>query len=243
MSSGDIASEAVGYVGTPAWKNPQKFKPGEVWLDTDGKPIQAHGGGMLVHGDTFYWYGENKDGKTYQPDPRFPNRVDVIGVSCYSSKDLHAWKNEGVVLPASPDPQSDLHYDRVVERPKVLYNDRTGKFVMWMHIDNVMYQYARTGIAVADRPEGPFTYLRSISPHGFDSRDMTLFKDDDGTGYLIYSSENNQVTHIGPLTDDFLDVAGPHVRAMVNQSRESPAVFKHNGVYYMVGSGCSGLGS
>ena len=25
------------------------FRPGEVWLDTAGEPIQAHGGGVLFH--------------------------------------------------------------------------------------------------------------------------------------------------------------------------------------------------
>lgn len=43
------------------------FYPGQIWLDTDGKPIQAHGGGILYDEETrmYYWYGENKDGPTY----------------------------------------------------------------------------------------------------------------------------------------------------------------------------------
>ena len=37
------------------------IRPGELWLDTDGNPIQAHGGGIIYINDTFYWYGENKE--------------------------------------------------------------------------------------------------------------------------------------------------------------------------------------
>ena len=37
------------------------FEPGAVWLDTDGRPIQAHGGGMLFDRGVYYWFGENKD--------------------------------------------------------------------------------------------------------------------------------------------------------------------------------------
>lgn len=41
---------------------------GEVWLDTDGNPINAHGGGILYHNGRYYWYGEYKKGKTVLPD-------------------------------------------------------------------------------------------------------------------------------------------------------------------------------
>lgn len=38
-----------------------RFYPGKPWLDTEGKPIQAHGGSVIAVDDTYYWYGENKD--------------------------------------------------------------------------------------------------------------------------------------------------------------------------------------
>ncbi len=79
------------------------FQPGKIWLDTDGNPIQAHGGGILYDQGIYYWFGENKDGET-KLDPNISpwHRVDVIGVSCYSSKDLLNWNYEGLVLPANP---------------------------------------------------------------------------------------------------------------------------------------------
>jgi len=46
--------------------------PGEVWLDTAGKTINAHGGGMLYHNGTYYWYGENKEGRTWLPESTKP---------------------------------------------------------------------------------------------------------------------------------------------------------------------------
>lgn len=104
------------------------FQPGRIWLDTEGNPIQAHGGGILYDQGIYYWFGENKDGKT-RLDPNISpwHRVNVIGVSCYSSRDLLNWNFEGLVLPAdTTDTGSDLHPTKVFERPKVIRNPKTG---------------------------------------------------------------------------------------------------------------------
>jgi len=218
------------------------FKPGEIWLDTDGNPIQAHGGGILFDDGVYYWFGENKDGDNYLDERKgFLHRVDVLGVSCYSSTDLLNWKNEGVVLPAVPDdPKSDLHPSKVFERPKVLRNPKTGKYVLFAHADTADYEYAHIGIAISDRPTGPYDYLGSIQPNRNDSRDMTAFVDDDSSAYLFFSSEWNKTLHIAPLDDEYLQPTAVDVRALVNQSREAPAVFKHDGKYYIISSGCTG---
>jgi len=135
---------------------------------------------------------------------------------------------------------------------------------MWFHLELKDHGYAaaRCGIAVSDTPAGPYNYLKSIRPDAgawplnvndgdkkgrvgrdFDggqmSRDMTLFQDDDGTAYLISSSEDNQSIHVSQLTDDYLGTAGKYVRAL-NWASEAPAIFKHQGKYYMIVSGCSG---
>ncbi|XP_023007054.1 uncharacterized protein LOC111499658 [Cucurbita maxima] len=219
------------------------YYPGRVWLDTEGNPIQAHGGGVLYDeiSETFYWYGEYKDGPTYHAHKKGAARVDIIGVGCYSSKDLWTWKNEGIVLTAEETNEThDLHKSNVLERPKVIYNSKTGKYVMWMHVDDANYTKASVGIAISDYPTGPFDYLYSKRPHGFDSRDMTIFKDDDGTAYLVYSSVDNSELHIGPLTEDYLDVTNVARRILIGQHREAPALFKHQGTYYMITSGCTG---
>ena len=104
------------------------FRPKEVWNDTSGEPINAHGGGIMYHKGTYYWYGEYKVGKTILPSWATWEcyRTDVTGVSCYSSKDLLNWKFEGLALKAVPDdPNHDLHPSKVCERPKVIYNKKT----------------------------------------------------------------------------------------------------------------------
>lgn len=216
---------------------------GEIWLDTSGNPVNAHGGGILYHDGKYYWYGEYKKGKTVLPDWATWEcyRTDVTGVSCYSSPNMVDWTFEGIVLPAVPDdPSHDLHPSKVLERPKVIYNAKTGKFVMWAHIDSADYGKAAAGVAVSDSPTGPFTYLGSFRPNDAMSRDQALFVDDDGKAYQFSSSENNQTLHINELTDDYLRPSGRYVRRFIGESREAPAVFKHNGKYYMLSSGCTG---
>lgn len=219
------------------------YYPGRIWVDTEGNPIQAHGGGILYDKitRTYYWYGEYKDGPTYHVHKNGAARVDIIGVGCYSSKDLWSWKNEGIVLPAEDENEAhDLHKSNVLERPKVIYNEKTGKYVMWMHIDDANYTKASVGVAISDYPSGPFQYLYSKKPHGCDSRDMSIFKDDDGVAYLIYSSEDNSELHISPLTDNYMDVTPVMRRILIGQKREAPSLFKYDGTYYMITSGCTG---
>lgn len=216
--------------------------PKEVWLDTDGNPINAHGGGLLYHEGTYYWYGEYKVGETTLPEWATWEcyRTDVTGVGCYSSKDLLNWKFEGVVLKAVPDdPEHDLHTSKVLERPKVVYNAKTKKFVMWAHVESADYSKAAAGVAVCDTPNGEFTYVGSFRPNGNMSRDQTVFVDDDGKAYHFSSSEENKTMHITELTDDYLQPTTNYVRRFANMYREAPAVFKKDGKYYVLTSGCT----
>lgn len=81
----------------------------------------------------------------------------------------------GLVLKAVPN-HADLAPSMVLERPKVIYNDRLRTFVMWMHIDDADYKLARAGVAVSAAATGPFKFLRSFRPNGRQSRDLTVFK-------------------------------------------------------------------
>lgn len=213
------------------------------FLDIDGNPINAHGGGVLYYKGTYYLFGEIKSGKTWLvPDQHWEDyRVPAGGVSCYSSKDLKHWKYRGVALKSTTDdPRSDLDTGRVIERPKVIYNERTKKFVMWLHIDKNNYKYSRGGVATSDQPFGPYIYQGSVAPNGNMLRDMNLFKDDDGKAYLIYSSEENQTMQVCRLSSDYLKPTKIYSRILVNRKRESPAIFKNRGKYYLITSGCSG---
>jgi hypothetical protein len=229
-----------------------EFHPGEIWLDTAGQPIQAHGGGILVHSNVYYWYGEDRT-----PGIR-------SAVSCYSSTNLLDWKREGVALWQTNLPVVNGRRT-FVERPKGIYNPRTKKFVMWMHLEQGRYEYACAGIALSDTPAGPFTFLQAIRPVantndfteldpdptrekelGGMFRDMNLFVDDDGKAYVFYAAEDNWTMYVVRLNDDF---TGPEVPAVENQTwakmlvrehREGPAPFKWHDRYYIITSACTG---
>lgn len=215
----------------------------KIWKDTKGNPINAHGGGLLLHKGTYYWFGEIKQGNTWLvPGQQWEDyRVPAGGISCYSSKDLIKWKFEGKALATlKGQPNHDLDTSKVVERPKVIYNQKTKKFVMWMHVDANDYSYAQTGVAISDKPQGPYKFLGSIKPNGQESRDMTLYKDDDNRAYLIYSSESNKTMQVCLLNDDYLSPTTNYKRITSAQNREAPAVFKYNKKYYLITSDCTG---
>ena len=66
---------------------------------------------------------------------------------------------------------------------EVVYNKKTGKFVMWVHVESADYSKACAGVAVSDSPVGPFVYQGSFRPNNAMSRDQTVFVDDDGRAY------------------------------------------------------------
>jgi hypothetical protein len=217
--------------------------PNEKWLDTDGHFINAHGAGVLYYNGTYYLFGEIKKGKTWLvPGQQWEDyRVPAGGISCYSSKELKSWKYEGIALaPVKGNPASDIDTGKVIERPKVIYNSKTRQFVMWMHIDAKDYSFSQSGVAVSKTPAGPYHYIKSVKPNGQMSRDMTLFKDDDGKAYLIYSSEQNNTMQICQLSDDYLHPTKTYSRILINRRREAPAVFKNQGKYYLITSDCTG---
>jgi hypothetical protein len=136
------------------------FRPGQTWLDTNGVAINAHGAGMLFHEGTYYWYGEHKI------EGRVGNSAQV-GIHVYSSRDLYAWKDEGIALAISEEAGHEIERGCIIERPKVIFNRATGKFVMWFHLEpkGGGYKGARSGVAIADGPTSPFHYLGSMRPN------------------------------------------------------------------------------
>lgn len=77
-------------------------------------------------------------------------------------------------------------------------------------------------------------------PGGQMARDMTVFVDDDGKAYHVYSSEENFTIQIAELDKDYTGHTGKFTRVYVGHQTEALALFKHNGIYYMIGSGCTG---
>ncbi|BCW39489.1 hypothetical protein StoSoilB3_10240 [Arthrobacter sp. StoSoilB3] len=280
------ASEGTGY---------NSFRPGQDWRDNNGNLIQAHGGQVVTSKDSegktiYYLYGEDRtngyhsspgvhgyssydlynwkdegvvlkamsSADQFTSDPYFQNLY-----SGYSTEQKNAvYRDLGTV------PSGD-RLPPILERPKVIYNKATNKWVMWVHADgptdqyNVQYAKANAGVAISDSPFGPFRYIDSYRLHKAAAgdptnfapnnpgmaRDMNLFVDDDGTGYIIYSSEENKTMFISKLNADYTNLsASPDTavegvdfrRAFVNVSRESPAIFKYQGRYFIITSGTTG---
>lgn len=250
-----------------------------VWKDSSGNVINAHGGGILFHKGTYYWFGEHR------PSSGFTTQS---GVTCYSSANLYDWSYEGMSLSVSEEKGSELERGCIIERPKVIYNEKTGKFVMWFHLEHKGKGYgsACAAVAVSDTPAGPYRLIRAgrVNPGvyplnmneteksakldldkykewwtpewyeqirkgmfvkrdlqgGQMSRDMTLFVDTDGKAYHIFSSEDNLTLQIAELTDDYLSHTGKYIRILPGGHNEAPAMFKKDGIYWMITSGCTG---
>ena len=216
------------------------MKNGEKWLDIDGNPIEAHGGCRLFYNGKLYWYGENRTGDNY--------------VSCYVKEEA-GWKFLNNVLTVKSKTQptrviSNLELSKevsngekirvIIERPKVVYNKKTKKFVMWMHYENgVDRQEACCAVATCDTPYGDFVYHGSFNPFGNHSRDCTLFEDD-GKMYFISSARRNCDLYVYLLTEDYLNVQKVVNVLFSNEKREAPAFVKHNGKILLVTSGCTG---
>lgn len=213
--------------------SPQLIRPTEIWNDNRGKPIQAHGGGIIKVSNTYYWFGEDRS-KDNDPGKRY--------VACYSSTDLAHWTFRNKVLQLA-DPEG-FGPKWVLERPKVYYNANTRKYVMYMHIDGPFtpngggYDLARVGVAICDTIDGNYQYLRSFRPLGKESRDIGQFIDDDGTAYLIFESRPSKGFFIAKLSRDYLDVEKQV--CFVHAPLEGGALVRYNGLYYCVASHLTG---
>ncbi len=231
------------------------MKNGEFWYDTDGNVIHAHGGWILKAGDWYYWYGEN--------------RTEDIFVSCYRTKDFKSFEFRNHVLTARSKAEKSYVVDarlklstpveelgdfkrlglkRVVdgklliniERPKVVYSEETGKYVMWMHYENGLnYDDAACAVASCDTPDGDFTYHGSFNPFGQMSRDCTVF-DFGGETYFASAGRNNKDLFVYRMTEDKMSVDKIVNILYQNQSREAPAFFDKDGRIFMISSACTG---
>ncbi|HEV2446775.1 MAG TPA: family 43 glycosylhydrolase [Candidatus Sulfopaludibacter sp.] len=216
--------------GVPRAAPPQTIAPGEIWPDDRGIHIQAHGGGILKLGDTYYWFGEDR-GRDNDPQKRY--------VGCYSSNDLVHWTFQRQVLQLA-DPEN-FGRGWVLERPKVFYNRRTGTFVMYMHIDGNTaegsYKIARVGVATSPTVDGEYQYQKSFRPLGHESRDIGQFIDDDGSAYLIFEDRPFGF-RIARLSDDYLTVEKE--MCLIPAHMEGGAIVHYQGLYYVVGSALTG---
>lgn len=221
----------------------------DTFQTNTGRHIQAHGAGVTKVGSTYYLIGEDKtEGSAFQ------------NINCYSSTNLVEWTYVGALL-SRTTAAGDLGPSRVVERPKVIYNSATKKYVMYMHIDSSNYGEAKVGVATSDTVCGKYTYLSSWQPLGFQSRDIGLYQDDDGSAYLLTEDVSAEIPYwvpcccsldsiltetqqrpnglrIDALSSDYLNVTRNVY--LWSENIEAPAIWKKNGYYFMFGSRLTG---
>ena len=119
----------------------------------------------------YYWYGEHHDSE----DGRDFLKGSVV--SC-STTDFINWRNEGTMLHfvnlTDNEHPSMEQSDLIVERPKVIYNEKTGQYVMWMHLDDRHNLRRLAAVAISNYPNGPFSFVRSFYPDTNETQDMTV---------------------------------------------------------------------
>ncbi|KAJ7465129.1 Arabinanase/levansucrase/invertase [Mycena latifolia] len=163
--------------------------PGATWYDTSGAVLSAHAGGIVESEGTWYWFGQNE---------RVEDTALFSGINIYSSSDLLNWDYRGLAL--SPIPGTDISADRVVERPKAVFNKATQEWVLWFHSDNSTYGLLRQGVATSPSVTGPYTFQDTFSPLGGTSQDFGLFQDVDGEAYALYSNGDADAAHDNLIT-------------------------------------------
>ena len=211
----------IGGIGEGIYCSAQNMEKvirnGMPWFDDHGNIVNAHGACIVEEKGRYYLFGEWKSDESNA----FP------GFSCYSSDDLVNWKFERVVLTVQPD--GILGPNRVGERVKVMKCPSTGEFVMFMHADDMGYKDPYIGYATCKTINGEYQLQGPLLYQGKPVQrwDMGTFQDTDGKGYLLI--------HHGPiyrLSDNYrsIEMEVAHVK----DSGESPAMFKKDGIYYML---------
>lgn len=211
--------------------------PGRVWLDTEGARIQAHGGGVLFVDGWYYWYGENKEYTDWG------EKLWHWGVRCYRSQDLYNWEPLGVIIPPQPDdPTSSLHPTSKMDRPHIVYNAKTKKFVCWLKIMEKERQTIT--VLTADTLTGPYTEVKANwQPLGMSCGDFDLATDEDGRGYCYFEHPHTEMI-CAELSEDYADTTGvysTHFSGLFPPlTQEAPAHFIRDGKHYLFTSGTTG---
>ena len=216
------------------------IRPGQTWLDTNGQPIQAHGGSIFYENGIFTWYGENKEHTT----PGTGNWH--WGMRAYQSTDLVNWEDKGLFIePVTDDPTHPLHPAKGADRPHILFNEATGKYVCWI---KVMHEDGHTQASVvltADALLGPYTIVhKALRPLDVDAGDFDLVVDPETKKGYYYFEKVHTELYVAELTDDYTNVTGTFTSHFPHPgppfTREAPAHFERNGTHYLITSGTTG---
>lgn len=219
----------IACLAVPATAQTVTVRNGAKFIGTNGDPVDAHGAGVIKVGSYYYMVGENRD-----------SNWKFKALSMYRSSNLRDWEWRNDIL------KSTSHSSLVginLERPKVIYNAATNKYVMWAHKENGQnYNDARVLVATSSTVDGNYALVGEFRPtiNGTDheSRDMNLFLDTDGQGYMISAARVNQDLNIYRLNSSFTNVSAL-VKVIAGHHREAPALFRRNNVYFLITSGAT----
>ncbi len=202
------------------------IRNGALWKIPSGASVQAHGAGFVQVGDTWYMIGEDRN-NTWNPD-----------VNMYSTKDFVNWKFERKIIQNGVT-HSSLGSSRFIERPKLMYCEKTGKFVVWCHWEQGNYGASEAAVFYCDSVNGPYKFHWAGRPLDVKSRDCNVFVDNDGTAYFISTTNENRDLGLFRLSDDYLSVVS-HTVLFAGQGREAPAIVRVGDTYFMISSACTG---
>lgn len=152
---------------------------------------------------------------------------DNRGYDVYISSDLIHWKKGPRVFRSS---------EHGVWAPDVMYNPPDRKFYLYYTVNK------RVGVAVADRPDGPFRDLGTLVEHAIDA---DMFTDSDGNYYLYYVRFPAFRIYVQPMKSPVRKKGRPipiiHPTEPWEKNgrpiTEAPWMLKHGGVYYLLYSG------
>ena len=162
----------------------------------------------------------------------------------YESKDLYNWKDLGVIIPPDlDDPTSPLHPNSQMDRPHIIYCEKTGKYVAWLKIMASGESQFFT-IMTADRFEGPYEMVHKVhKPLKMDSGDFALHVDEQTKKAYIWFERPHFQMICATLTDDYTQVSDEYSvhfdGTKPPECREAPTYFERNGKKYLLTSGTS----
>ncbi len=235
------------FCAIPAVASSQLIRNDVFWKDTSGNPIYSQGGGILKVGNIYYWYGVKYErAVTYAAQPEWQKSPsNFSAVTAYSSTDLVHWKFEGDIIKAGA-PGKMFEPSAWVGRLGVVYNSTSHQYVL---ITQYSSKTKGGGIlfATSDAPTGAFTYhhiqkqIENVVVPG--TGDQTVFIDDDGKPYLIFSNAKGRShLYVAPLrASDYLNIEpATNIYNSAAGGREGNAMFKYNGLYYFCSSDLHG---
>ncbi|KAK1148079.1 hypothetical protein N8T08_010714 [Aspergillus melleus] len=149
-------------------------------------------------------------------------RPEQISIFKPMVEDLIQWEFVNELL--SVQESGDLGPERIVERPKVIYNDETDQYVMWMHIDSSNYGDARAGVATDTDgtayllTEDPWSEWTNFAPEGsktFTSQSTFVLEKD---GVVIYMGDRWVPGNLASSTYVWMPLTISGTKATLNEA-------------------------